>query len=48
MGKPGEKRKLGRPRLRWEDNIKMDHQEMGLGLCGGSSWVRIGTGGGHL
>jgi hypothetical protein len=28
------KRPLGRPRLRWEDNIKMDVQEVGGGLCG--------------
>ena len=30
MGKPEEKRPLGRPRRRWEDNIKMDLQEMGV------------------
>jgi hypothetical protein len=29
--KPEGKRQLGRPRRRWEDNIKVDHQEM---LCG--------------
>ena len=29
MGKPEEKRPLGRPRRRWEDNIKMDLQEVG-------------------
>jgi hypothetical protein len=29
MGKPEEKRPLGRPRSRWEDNIKMDLQEVG-------------------
>jgi len=29
VGKPEEKRPLGRPRHRWEDNIKMDLQEMG-------------------
>jgi hypothetical protein len=29
MGKPEEKRPLGRPRLRWADNIKMDLQEVG-------------------
>ena len=31
MGKPEEKRPLGRPRRRWEDNIQMDLQEMGVG-----------------
>jgi len=41
--KPEGKKPLGRPRHRWEDNIKMDLQEMGGG-CG--DW--IGTGGGHL
>ena len=29
MGKPKGKRPLGRPRHRWEDNIKMDLQELG-------------------
>ena len=29
MGKPEGKRTFGRPRRRWEDNIKMDLQEMG-------------------
>ena len=29
VGKPEGKRPLGRPRPRWEDNIKMDHQEVG-------------------
>jgi hypothetical protein len=28
VGKPEGKRSLGRPRHRWEDNIKMDHQEV--------------------
>jgi hypothetical protein len=31
VGKPGEKRPLGRPRRRWEDNIKMDLREIGWG-----------------
>ena len=31
VGKPEGKRPLGRPRYRWEDNIKMDHQEVGWG-----------------
>ena len=33
VGKPEGKRPLGRPRRRWDDNIKMDLQEMGRG-CG--------------
>jgi hypothetical protein len=32
VGNPEEKRPLGRPRRRWEDNIKMDLQEVGWGL----------------
>jgi hypothetical protein len=49
VGKPEGKRPLGRPRHRWEDNIKMDLQEVGGGFGGaGCSWLRIGTGGGHL
>jgi hypothetical protein len=31
VGKPDGKRPLARPRLRWEDNIKMEHQEVGCG-----------------
>jgi len=31
VGKPEGKRPLGRPRLRWEDNIKIDLQEVGGG-----------------
>ena len=31
VGKPEGKRPLGRPRLRWEDNIKMGLQEVGSG-----------------
>ena len=33
MGKPEGKRPLGRPRRKWEDNIKMDLEEVGRG-CG--------------
>jgi len=36
--KPEGKRPLGRPRLRWEDNIKMDVQEVG---CGGMDWIEL-------
>jgi hypothetical protein len=38
VGKPGGKRPLGRPRCRWEDNIKMDHQEVGYG---GMDWIEL-------
>ena len=31
VGKSEGKRPLGRPRRRWEDNIKMDLQELGVG-----------------
>ena len=31
-------RPLGRPRCRWEDNIKMDVQEVG---CGGMNWIEL-------
>jgi hypothetical protein len=33
MGKPEGKRPLGRPRRRWEDGIRMDLREIGLGEC---------------
>ena len=48
VGKPEGKRPRGRPRRRWEDNIKMDLQEVKCGVWDGLSWFRIGTGGGHL
>jgi hypothetical protein len=48
VGKPEGKRPLGRPRCRWEDNIKRDLQEMGGVVGTGWSGLRIGTGGGHL
>ena len=38
VGKPERKRPLGRPRRRWEDNIKMDLQEVG---CGGMDWINL-------
>jgi len=46
VGKGEEKRQLGRARRRWEDNIKMDLQEVGCGGMDGSSWLRIGAIGG--
>ena len=48
VGKPEGKRPLGKPRSRWENNIKMDlHKWEGV-VGTGWSWLRIGTGGGHL
>ena len=38
VGKPEGKRPLGRPRRRWEDNIKMDLQEL-RGACG--DWMEL-------
>ena len=38
MGKPEGRRPLGRPRRRWEDNIKMDLQEV---RCGGIDWIEL-------
>ena len=38
LEKPEGKRPLGRPRHRWEDNIKMDLQEVGRG---GMDWIEM-------
>jgi len=38
VGKHEGKRPLGRPRLRWEGNIKMDLKEVG---CGGIEWIEL-------
>jgi len=48
VGKPQGKRPLGRSRRRWEDNIKLDLQEVGCGVWTESIWHRIRTVGGHL
>ena len=40
--KPEGKRPLGRPRRRWDDNIKMDLKEVG-GSCG--DWMELAQGG---
>ena len=37
-GKPERKRPLGRPRRRWEDNIKMDLEEVGRGF---GDWMEL-------
>jgi hypothetical protein len=44
MGKPEGNRLLGRPGHRWEDNIKMDLQEVGWGAWTRLIWLRRGTG----
>ena len=38
VGKPEGKRPLGRPGRRWENNIKIDLQEVG---CGGVDWIEL-------
>jgi hypothetical protein len=38
VGKPEGKRPLGRPRRRWEDGIRMDLRDIGLG---GVDWIRL-------
>jgi hypothetical protein len=38
VGRPEVKRSLGRPRYRWEDNIKMDLMETGID---GANWIRL-------
>jgi hypothetical protein len=37
VGRPEGRRPLGRPRHRWEDNIKMDLQEVGWGM----DWIEL-------
>jgi hypothetical protein len=50
VGKQKGKRPFGRPRRRWEDGIRMDLMDIGLGRGGwsGFNWLRIGTRGGLL
>jgi hypothetical protein len=48
VGKSEGKRSLGTPRRRWEDNIKMDPQDVGCGLWTGLGWLKIKSGGGYL
>ena len=38
MGKHEGKRPIGRPRIMWEDNSKMDLQEVG---CGRMEWIEL-------
>jgi hypothetical protein len=45
LGKPDGRKTLERPRFRWEDNIKIDLQEVGWEAWTESVWLRTGTGG---
>jgi hypothetical protein len=37
VGKPEARRPVGRPRRRWDNNVKMDHQKVGWGL----DWIDL-------
>jgi hypothetical protein len=45
VGRPEGKRPLGRPRRRWENNIKLDLRRKGINGRTGFSWLRIGSSG---
>jgi len=47
LGKPEGKRPLGRPRHRWKILLRWI-RKWDVGLWTGLSWLKIGTGGGHL
>jgi hypothetical protein len=38
VGRPEDKRPLGRPRCRWENNIKLDLRKIGID---GANWIRL-------
>jgi hypothetical protein len=44
IGKPEGKRPLGRPKCRWEDEIRIDLKENGWRVWSGYSWLMIGAG----
>jgi hypothetical protein len=48
LRKPEGKIPLERPRLGWEDSIKMDNQEVGCWGMDSIVWLKIGPGGGRL
>jgi hypothetical protein len=48
VGTPQRKRTLGRPRLRWENDIKENLKGIGWGVWTGLIWLRTETGGGLL
>jgi len=48
VGKPEGNRTLGRPRHRWEDNIKLNLQDLRGRACTGFIWLRIVTDREHM
>ena len=48
MGKPEEKRPFGRPGVDGRIILRWIFRKLDVGVWTGSSWLRIGTGGGHL
>ena len=48
VGNPEVNTPFRRPRHRWEDNLRWIFRKWDVGIWTGSSWLRIGTGGGHL
>jgi hypothetical protein len=48
VGKPEGRRPLERPKRRWDNNIKIDLQEVGSVALTGFIWLRMGTDDGHL
>jgi hypothetical protein len=48
VGKPERKRPLGRPRYRWRIILRWIFRNWDVGVWTRSSWLSIGTGGGHL
>jgi hypothetical protein len=48
VGKPEEKRPLGRPRCKWVIILRWISRTWDVRTWKGSSWLRIGTGGGNL
>ena len=48
VGRPDGRRTLERPRIRWEDNIKMDFQDVGWGCMDWTDVAVVGTGSGRL
>jgi hypothetical protein len=45
VGRPEGKSVVGRPRLRWENGIKIDFRDIGWEVWSGFTSLRIGTGG---